>query len=498
MPQHPFKKAGIPRTGFEYQDLIGIELLIGFYRDPSLYTWVKLEAEDPGVGSLDDVVASRLDGSLDLVQVKFTPDPESYLLDWDWLLETKGKGTSRLAKWAHSLEEAKKLGPINSAVLRTNRRPSADFAEALSAHRIELRCVGSELRTRIEDELGGPEHADAFFAEFIFSHSEPLIDQFELKLMGRLIPTDTDTSGWLLLRDQARRWASRKGEPAPDGRITHRHLVQIITRKRPKPIPQDFLIPDVYCEPNDQFTDAFVKRAATQPISILWGTPGRGKSTFLSWLVEQMLQQDTPIIRHHYFLTLSDTTSDRYSVTSISSSLIEQIVVRYGEAVQGMTEDTERLRQWIEACGAYYAKQGKRFTIVIDGLDHVWREQGDATHLNHLFGTLLPLPDNVSLIVGTQRVPDAQLPSRLVQNSAPEDWIEIPAMDAAAVHRWVQGQHDAGRVILEGGPSETPAQLGQAFFDISLGHPLHLIYSFETIVNRARNLGGIRVLVTPP
>ena len=56
------KRAAITRSGFEYQDLIGIEVLIKFYRDPTLYHWVELESEDPQVGSLDDIVASRTDG----------------------------------------------------------------------------------------------------------------------------------------------------------------------------------------------------------------------------------------------------------------------------------------------------------------------------------------------------------------------------------------------------------------------------------------------------
>lgn len=495
---HAFKKAGIPRTGFEYQDLIGIELLIAFYRDPSLYSWVKLEAEDTTFGGLDDIVACRANGSLDLLQVKFTSDPGEHPLDWDWLLERKGRGTSRLAKWALSLEQTGKLGTVNSASLRTNRIPTPEFAAALVDRRIDLSRINSNLRSQIETDLGGAEVAARFFAQFVFSHSELLVDELESNLMGRLVPTDTDTSGWLLLREQARRWASRKLEPAPDGFIRHQHLVQIITKKRPKPIPQDFVIPDVYCEPSAAFTNSFLDRTSANNISILWGSPGRGKSTYLSWLVEEMHKREMPVVRHHYFLTLSDASSDRYSVTSIASSLIDQMVVRYGDAVRGLTEDTDRLRDWITACAANFAKQQKRFTIVIDGLDHVWREQGDAIHLNHLFNALLPLPDNVSLIVGTQRVPDAQLPARLLRHSGVDDWIEIPAMDAAAVHRWVEGQSDAGRVIFGDDSADGVPELAQAFYAISHGHPLHLIYSFEMMVRAGQTFTAEAIGLLPP
>ena len=91
--RNSLKTAELPRIGFEYQDLIGIELLVGFFRDPSRYHWVELESEDPNVGYLDDVVAERSDGTIELIQVKFTVDPERYFLDWDWLLTKAPKGT---------------------------------------------------------------------------------------------------------------------------------------------------------------------------------------------------------------------------------------------------------------------------------------------------------------------------------------------------------------------------------------------------------------------
>jgi hypothetical protein len=133
LARHGFKTSGIARSGFEYQDLIGIEVLLRFYRDPKLFRWVALEAEEPKVGKLDDVVAARTDNSYELLQVKFTADPAKYFLDWEWLLFKKGKkGTSFLKKWAEGLKKVKDLGPVHSARLRTNRIPDADFSKALA------------------------------------------------------------------------------------------------------------------------------------------------------------------------------------------------------------------------------------------------------------------------------------------------------------------------------------------------------------------------------
>ena len=59
------KTAAITRAAFDYQDLIGIEVLIDFYRDPKRYEWVELESEDRSAGYLDDVVALRTDGKFE-------------------------------------------------------------------------------------------------------------------------------------------------------------------------------------------------------------------------------------------------------------------------------------------------------------------------------------------------------------------------------------------------------------------------------------------------
>ena len=66
------KPAAIPRAGYEYQDLVGMEVLIRQYRNPDLYAWVQLEADDSNYRALDDVVAARKDGSYEFVQAKFT------------------------------------------------------------------------------------------------------------------------------------------------------------------------------------------------------------------------------------------------------------------------------------------------------------------------------------------------------------------------------------------------------------------------------------------
>jgi hypothetical protein len=190
------KTAGITRAAFDYQDLIGIEVLIDFFRNPARYAWVELESEDRAAGYLDDVVALRKDGKFEYTQVKFTVDPDRYPLSWDWLLESKAHGTSRLKKWANSLSTYDRSGGIGRAELRTNRTPDIEFAKGLYGNKVRPNNITSARRAEVERELGGAAEARAFFKQFHFRHSEiPDVPGLEQRLKATIVPTDTTSDG---------------------------------------------------------------------------------------------------------------------------------------------------------------------------------------------------------------------------------------------------------------------------------------------------------------
>jgi len=202
---------------------------------------------------------------------------------------------------------------------------------------------------------------------------------------------------------------------------------------------------------------------------------------------------------------LSDEASgsNRISFIEIATSLMDQLYVRHPEAMAGVAEDADKLRSAIGIAAGNLAAQRQRLYIVVDGLDHVWRDTQRVDQLNHLFNELLPLPPNVSLIVGTQRVADEQLPRKLLTVANGEDWIEIPRMDEVAVHRWVVQQDKARPLLLRFNP--TPEQRGEmigeiakAFFSISQGHPLHLIYAYAGLIRASRPTSAEEIKLLPP
>jgi hypothetical protein len=504
MARVQIKPAAITRAGYEYQDLAGIEVLIRQYRDPELYAWVQLEADDTNYRALDDVVAARKDGSYELVQVKFTVDSDRYELDWDWLLAKTKNGTSMLEKWAKSLVRVVAMGPVHSAGLKTNRIPSAEFAKCLKGSRVDIDLLPKEIRESVESVCGGAAEARTFFLTFDFLGGLPDLDQYENFLRDQLVPTDTDPLGWLAFRHNVKRWATHRNQPEPDGHILREHVVQLITKRRPQPIRQDFIVPVGYGPPSEVFDKSIRERIAKDdnPITVLWGTPGRGKSTFLSYLTQKLQKEGAAVARHHYFLSAEDSSSNRTSFIEISTSLMDQLYVRHPEVMASVEENADKLRSNIGVAATNLAAKGQRLYIVVDGLDHVWRDTQRVDQLNHLFNELLPLPPNVSLIVGTQRVPDEQLPGKLLTIANDDDWIEIPRMDEVAVYRWVMQQDNARPLILrlDSTPqrrAEMIDEIARAFFNISQGHPLHLIYAYEGLIRAGRPTSAEEIELLP-
>ena len=484
MAEHDYKTPGLIRAGFQYQDLVAIETLISFYRQRDLYAWVQLEAEERAFRSIEDVVACRPDGLYELTQVKFTADPDdpSNSLSWAWLTENGGiRKKSLLQKWAKTTLHHKAAGTLAQATLKTDRVPDAAFAKCLEGTKVAYTRMSGEDKAKVEEQLGSLEAAKSFFESFEFIHSLPRLDDLEEKLWSK-IASDTDRGGWALFREQVQRWSTRKGQPAPDGRIKYIHLRQAFSVERSKPIPQGFLVPPTYSVPDPDFDRTFLEEiTGSDGLTVLWGPPGRGKSTYLSYCVAGIDRKSTVCIRHHYFLSLEDRSEGRFHYHAIARSLEHQLEEAIPD-LQGSRKDFGKL---LETVALRLQDEGRRLIVVIDGIDHVWRDHRDHEDMEVLFNALLPLPPNVRLVVGTQKIASEHLPTRLLNTLPAEHWTELPLMSQTAVHRWLRSQDKAGRLNLEVIGRQSRGQvvrsIARAFHDISQGLPLHLIYSFEAV-----------------
>lgn len=509
------KKTAITAAGYIYQNRQGLRVLCDWLDAPSRYARVKFECDveaDAPMG-LDDIVVERTDGLQDLKQVKFTPNPDAHPLSWDWLLENTGKtarSRSMLKKWfdAYKSLDPMRIGEIS---LLTNRRPDAEIEACLARGKIDFAKVPDPRRATVIAELGGEKECNEFFGRLQITHSDKGYETLEHELNARLRAHGTP-EGIAVLKSVALNWATQKDSPPPSGWVTLPELRAILQATPPAPLPEDFAVPKGYEVPDADFHVEFfeeVLRSAGKAI-VLAGPPGRGKSTYLSALCDTLVEEGIPTVRHHYFLSTTERGRDRVHSYVVEESIRSQI----GRFHPKVPRTRGSLRMLLEVAATHYKSLDKPFVLILDGLDHVWRINAeDKQPLEDLFSQLVPCPENLVLLVGTQPVDDTQLPADLLTAAPKASWKMLPAMSGDAVLSYLQQAVLAGRLSTRFEPieSEEPVELvlhakegvvgtsrasaaredaieqelqsaAAALRDRTNGHPLHVIYATSALV----------------
>lgn len=489
------KGTATPAAGYVYQTMQGVNVLCDWLDAPTRYTRVRFECDDDDVApqGLDDIVAGRPDGRFDLWQVKFTASSGKYALDWDWLFaksgKAGGKSRSNLRKWFDAFEaiDPSRIGDVR---LVTNRVPDLAMEFCLAGGRtIDYTLAPDEVRTKVENELNGAANAVRLFDALEVWHSDKGFASLEVQVTQRLRRYGTP-EGVQALKYRAVHWSIEKNQPAPDGWITLELLKVTLGVVAPEPLPENFFIPPGYRVPDTAFYVSFVasiEASPSQPI-VLTGPPGRGKSTFLSKVCELLHKKDVPFVRHHYYLSSTDRTLDRHTSFAVQESLLAQISTFHSDVkVRDKT-----LAAALATCADHYKAIGRPFVLVLDGLDHVWRNQGhDKRPLDEIFNQIPPATENLVVVVGTQPVDDAQLPQRLLIEAPRNTWQELPTMSADAVLQYLRKEVAQGRLQMDrkGAPAEEELQAAAAELRVRTnGHPLHVIYAIEELVQSGRTL----------
>jgi hypothetical protein len=488
------KNTAITAAGYVYQNRQGLKVLCDWLDAPTRFRRAKFECDDENIApnGLDDIVVERSDGLVDLQQVKFTPDPDVHLLSWNWMLEKSGKTSrsrSMLRKWFDAFQ---KLDParIGELSLTTNRRPDSAMEACLDAGTISFAKIPEPRRSEVIDELGGAENCEQFFRQLHIRHSDKGYLALEHEIDARLRPHGS-TEGIACLKNVALNWATQKNLPAPDGWISLEEVRAILRASPSAPLSENFFVPNGYEVPDETFHQEFVREviSAGGKAVVLTGPPGRGKSTYLSALCDTLAACDIPTARHHYFLSTTDRGRDR-----VHSYVVEQSIKAQLQQLGGnIPMAAKSLRAHLETCACHFKGLGKPLVLIIDGLDHVWRTNAeDKKPLDDLFSQVIPCPDNMVLLVGTQHVEDAQLPRDLLAWAPKGEWRTLPAMSGNAVLSYLRRAVREGRLTtgLER-PDQAEEQLqaaASALHARTNGHPLHIIYATAELEHAGRNL----------
>lgn len=213
--------------------------------------------------------------------------------------------------------------------------------------------------------------------------------------------------------------------------------------------------------------------AYTRGYLSLVGPPGAGKSTLLQRVIRD--QPRLHVIRYLAFVPGTAQGQGRGEADSFYDDVNCQLASTNLKLLR-LKDDSTRARQQqfehlLARAGDRHVNDGTRYIIVIDGLDHISREE----HPDRSLLTALPLPqavpDGVLFLLGTQRLDLHDMPAA-VQQDAEEVGRRIDI--APLSERAVAAMADA-----LGLPSEVDRQ---ALYGVTRGHPLVTRYLIERLI----------------
>lgn len=484
-------RSAVRRAGDDYQDIVAIEIAVQMLERPSEFDYMRIEADDEGK-SIDDVIIKRSDNSFNFYQIKYTLN-EQLECDWDYFLDHESpKSTSRLYKWFKSWKYIKESHKRSAACLWTNRKSSLSVNKCLIGNKISFALISDEIKSSIREQIADPAIAE-FFEEFQFEFRRPNLEIIESDVIDRLRMLNVSERGLDALYRKVREWV-RNGGPAPNGCIRLHHIRQTLSWHDLHGLAQDFEVPSDFVLPSKVFHDCVIQdiESRSQAVIILKASPGQGKSTYLSHLTDELRSRKIPVIRHHYFLSLSDKSGDRFSSNSVMESLMHGIMLDFSDAIgmhSRLNPSPHAFADWLKSCGKYFSSKGSRLVIIIDGLDHIYRESRNVDELNKLFDSLLPVENGIFLIVGTQPLPKDKLPLKLAQLATDDDFVELPLFTKHEIDVWLSKHQTELRT-----EQANLQNITDAFFEVSQGHPLILKYSLSFLVNGGMEITSSEIL----
>ncbi|WHF51270.1 hypothetical protein QGN23_12645 [Chryseobacterium gotjawalense] len=196
------------RSGYSYEDLFVLRLCIDWLRNPDKYSEIKIQFVPVDLGikgfALDDVTATRKNGSVEYYQIKHKQNPESDFWDSDELIN---KG---LLKWMKSFFALKENNRICSLI--TNGQLDIILKKSFKDNHFNLEKIkthNADLVLKLEEQGYSQLLLKSFFDNFNFKFNQPSKNSFEEELRQvlykdlKVTKAGVDSLGtWLLFLDR--------------------------------------------------------------------------------------------------------------------------------------------------------------------------------------------------------------------------------------------------------------------------------------------------------
>jgi hypothetical protein len=219
----------------------------------------------------------------------------------------------------------------------------------------------------------------------------------------------------------------------------------------------------------------------------VFGSPGSGKSTLLTQTLRSL-----PIRLVKYYAYVPDT-QDLSILRGESVNFLQDITLRLqklGICKTTRPDSSDRagllslFKRQLQELGDGYQESGTKTVILIDGLDHIAREQNPERSLLKDLPLPNDIPNGVYLVMGSQTNGLNELLPRVRESLQSEERrIEIKCLSIADVY-------SIADKAIEGLENSEHKQI----FEISDGHPLALIYLLKQLCQVDSNEERTRLL----
>jgi hypothetical protein len=297
----------------------------------------------------------------------------------------------------------------------------------------------------------------------ITDQSRPQVDRIAQRLPALVarVPEQDRWSREAFLREMGWR----------DVETLHRHQFPVGTAVQRNPVTESHLRLALNASPSGYVS--------------LVGPPGSGKSTLLQIAFEA--EPQLVVVRYLAFVPGVAQGIGRAEATDFQEDLI---VGLRRTGLQGIRfrrelpqERREELVALIAAAGMRYQETGVRTLIVVDGLDHVPREERPERSFLSELPLPASIPEGVIFLLGTQRVDLANMPPSVRdQSDMPERHVEMAPLSQVAI---------SSMADLMGLP-ETISR--SRLRELAQGHPLATHYLIQALLAEADEAERERIL----
>lgn len=487
------KRGSSRRKGDDYQDLTALQLVLERYiAGESFEMYLEYEKS----GNLDDIVIFQ-QSEITAYQVKYAVHPLSVYTLNDFL---DPESPVSIRKFADSWQMLRQRHANHklTACLCSNRGIDAALVPLTNADGrfadefIEDRKRGDA--KRIRSDLAAASGRDAasftaFLADFRFVLRSPTLQNLETHIRTVLLDKElglTDDAIFFDLRDAIKENALYSRQP-----ITPDTIDKLLERLQSK-----LLIPQVFPVNREQFVEqkslSDRLNLALPQISggylIVTGLPGSGKSTSLTMYFEERHGSEFEVFSYYCFVGVNDNAQKmRLRAESLRANLLNAFHRRYPNILKKRFDYSERnFIECMETLAAYFVDKGRRFIILLDGLDHAERF---APEIRESVISALPsrVPEGITIVVGTQELHtwpsflklareclDHHIKMPLFSKAETQDYLEnrrgiqeLSNADVTEIHTKCEGlplylQYTAEVLISTGSPKEAVASLAPA------------------------------------